>query len=438
MNYDDIPIHELIGEGYDDFWSFRGRYRVVKGSRGSKKSKTAAIWFIYNLMKYPEANLLVVRNTLLSLENSCFTELRWAINRLGVSELWEARRGKLELTYKPTGQKIFFRGMDDPMKIASIAAETGVLCWLWVEEAYEISREKDFDMIDETIRGRVPEGLFKQITLTFNPWSETHWLKRRFFDEITGYDEDGSPIYSERKGEISEDGEILAKTVNYKCNEWLDESDLRNFENLRLRDPSRYRVAGLGEWGVSFGLVYENFEVRAFSLDELRKLPETQAVFGLDFGYTNDPSALFCGIADKKNRVLYVFDELYSKGLTNLQLFSEIQRAGYSKEKIIADSSSPKDIAELRELGISRIRAAVKGPDSVNHGIQFARNFRIIISPKCKSFISEIANYRWCVDKLGNPKNIPEDNNNHLMDAMRYALEELNHKKSFSWNGFTS
>lgn len=438
MNYDEIPLRELIGEGYDDFWNFRGRYRVVKGSRASKKSKTTAIWFIYHMMKFPDANLLVVRNTLLSVENSCFTELRWAINRLGVSDLWSVKRRTLELTYKPTGQKIFFRGMDDPMKIASIAAEIGVLCWLWVEEAYEIVQESDFDMINESIRGRVPEGLFKQITLTFNPWNENHWLKKRFFDEITGYDEDGSPIYSERKNVISDDGQIMAKTVNYLSNEWLDESDLRNFEELRLRDPARYRVAGLGEWGVSEGLIYDNFEVRDFSLDELRKLPEMQAVFGLDFGYTNDPSALFCGIADKKNRIIYVFDELYSRGLTNLQLYSEILKAGYSKEKIIADSSSPKDIAELRELGISRIRAAVKGPDSINHGIQFAKNFKLVIKPKCKNFISEIANYRWVVDKSGKAKNTPEDRNNHLMDAMRYALEELNHRKAFSWNGFTS
>lgn len=438
MKFDEIPLRELIGEGYDDFWNFRGRYRVVKGSRASKKSKTAAIWFIYHMMKFPEANLLVVRNTLLSLENSCFTELRWAINRLGVSDRWTVKRKTLELTYKPTGQKIFFRGMDDPMKIASIAAETGVLCWLWVEEAYEITRESDFDMINESIRGRVPDGLFKQITLTFNPWNENHWLKRRFFDVITDYDEDGSPIYSERKETVSEDGQIMAKTVNYLSNEWLDESDLRNFEELRLRDPARYRVAGLGEWGVSFGLIYDNFEVRDFSIDDIRKLPEMQAVFGLDFGYTNDPSALFCGIADRKNRILYVFDELYLKGLTNIQLYCKIQKAGYSKEKIVADSSSPKDIAELRELGIPRIRAAVKGPDSINHGIQFARNFRIVIKPKCKSFISEIANYRWKVNKFGKAENTPEDTGNHLMDAMRYALEELNHRKSFSWNGFNS
>lgn len=434
LKYDEIPVRELIGEGYDDFWEFKGRYRIVKGSRASKKSKNTAIWFIYNLMKYPEANLLVVRNTLCSLENSCFTELRWAINRLGVSEMWQTRRKNLELTYTPTGQKIFFRGMDDPMKIASIATETGVLCWMWIEEAYEIRRECDFDMVNESIRGRVPDGLFKQITMTFNPWSETHWIKKRFFDEVTGYGGDGAPVYSERENTVSDDGEILAKTVNYKCNEWLDESDLRNFEELRIRDPARYRIAGLGEWGVAEGLVYDNFEVRDFPLDELRKLPGMQAVFGLDFGYTNDPSALFCGLADKKNRVIYVFDELYSKGLTNVQLFSEIQNAGYIKEKIVADSSSPKDIAELRELGISRIRAAVKGPDSVNHGIQFAKNFKIVIKPKCKSFISEIANYRWLVDKDGKAKNTPEDNNNHLMDAMRYALEDLNHRKTFGWS----
>lgn len=430
----EIALGELVGGGYKKFWNFRGRYRVVKGSRASKKSKTAALWFIYNLMKYPEANLLVVRKTFCTLKASCFTELKWAIRRLRVERFWEISESPLEMMYKPTGQRIYFRGLDDPMKITSITVGVGVLCWMWVEEAYELAREEDFDVIDESIRGAVPDGLFKQITLTFNPWNANHWLKRRFFDEQVGVDAAGVPIYSERKNNISDDGEILAMTTDYTCNEWLDESDRKLFERMKAENPSRFRVAGLGEWGSSEGLVYENFTVSDFSVDELRKMPGIKAVFGLDFGYTNDPSALFCGLADIASKRLYVFDELYSAGLTNLQLFDEINSRGYVKEKITADSASPKDIAELRGLGLLRIRAAVKGADSVNHGIQFARNFRIIIHPRCKNFFYEISNYRWAMDKLGHAKNVPVDSDNHLMDAMRYALEELNRGKAFSWD----
>ena len=131
-------------------------------------------------MKYPEANLLVVRKVFRTLKDSCFTELKWAINRLGVQAYWEIKESPLEMTYAPTGQKIYFRGLDDPLKVTSITVGTGCLCWMWIEEAYEITKEADFDMLDESIRGAIPPetGLFKQITLTFNPWNENGSLVR--------------------------------------------------------------------------------------------------------------------------------------------------------------------------------------------------------------------------------------------------------------------
>ncbi len=169
-----IRLSETVGKGYGTFWHWKGRYRVCKGSRASKKSKTTALWYIVNMMKYKNANLLVVRKVYRTLKDSCFTELKWAINRLGVSRFWEVKESPLEITYKPTGQKIFFRGLDDPLKITSIAAEKGNLCWCWIEEAYEITNEEDFNMLDESIRGKLGDnsdkenGLFKQITLTLN------------------------------------------------------------------------------------------------------------------------------------------------------------------------------------------------------------------------------------------------------------------------------
>ena len=147
--YIKVNLPKIVGAGYKDFWQFKGRYRVCKGSRASKKSKTTAINFIHNIMKYPDANLLVVRKVFRTLKDSCFTDLKWAINRLKVKDYWEIKESPLEMTYKPTGQKILFRGLDDPMKITSITVETGVLCWCWIEEAYEITKEKDFDMLNE-------------------------------------------------------------------------------------------------------------------------------------------------------------------------------------------------------------------------------------------------------------------------------------------------
>jgi phage terminase large subunit len=192
-------------------------------------------------------------------------------------------------------------------------------------------------------------------------------------------------------------------------------------------------VAGLGNWGITDGLVYENFEERFFDVEEVRN-SSTRAIFGLDFGYTNDPSALFCGIVDTGNKVLYVFDEMYEKALSNEDIADNIRKMGYSKEKIVGDSSEPKSIDRLRTLGIYRIKGARKGRDSINNGIDFIQDYKIIIHPKCNNFIKEISNYRWDADKSGRKLNKPVDDFNHLMDAMRYAMEDFIDGDTFSFD----
>jgi phage terminase large subunit len=180
------------------------------------------------------------------------------------------------MTYIPTGQKILFRGFDDVLKLASTTVEKGYLCWVWIEEAYEIESEADFEKLDLSVpRGTVPAPLFKQTTLTFNPWSEKHWLKKRFFD--------------------SERPDVDSYSTNYLINEFLDETDRAVFERLKEENPRRYAVSGLGEWGIADGLVYENWEVKEFDPAELGKETKEEwqyaSFFGLDYGYTNDPTA---------------------------------------------------------------------------------------------------------------------------------------------------
>ena len=367
-----LRLPEIVGRGYGTFWNFKGRYRVCKGSRASKKSKTTALNQIGRIMEYPEANLLVVRKTYRTLKDSCFAELKWAIHRLGVDAWWAVKESPLEMTYLPTGQKIYFRGLDDPLKVTSITVDVGQLCFLWLEEAYEVTREEDFDMLDESIRGESAPGLFKQITITFNPWNEHHWLKKRFFD-------------------VPPDPDILAMTTNYTCNEWLDDADKRLFERMRQNNPRRYRVAGLGDWGIVDGLIFENWEEREFDIDELRRRTELHTVFGLDFGYTNDPTALFCGMIDRVSRTLYVFDEMYEKGMSNERIAERVAAMGYAKERITADSAEPKSIDRLRELGLYRIRAARKGKDSIANGIDFLQDYRIIVHARCVHFITRLA-----------------------------------------------
>ena len=410
LKTNEVYLPEVIGKGYGTYWNYKGRYRVVKGSRASKKSTTTALNMIYRIMTYPNSNGLVIRKVFRTIKDSCFSQLKWAIHRLKVDKYWKATNSPLELTYLPTGQKILFRGLDDPLKVTSVAVDKGSLCFLWIEEAYEIMSEDDFNMLDESIRGQVPDGLFKQITLTLNPWNDRHWIKKRFFD--------------------TEDKDILAITTNYKCNEWLDESDLKVFETMKTHNPKRYRVAGLGEWGVVDGLVYENVREDRFNKEDvIKNNPDIKPVFGLDFGYTNDPTALFCGLLDLENYKIYVFDELYEKGLSNKNIYKEIEKMGYRKEKIIADSAEPKSIDELKDLGLYRISPAKKGKDSILNGVQFIQNFEIIVHPRCVNFMTEITNYQWAKDKFNKAINEPIDDFNHLQDAMRYAIEPYTRNK---------
>lgn len=214
----EISLQQTIGKGYADFWRFKGRYRVVKGGRGSKKSVTNALWIPYNMMKMPLANTLVLRKAFNTHKDSTWAQLKWAVNRLGVAHLWQFKKSPLEAIYKPTGQKILFRGLDDPMSITSITVDTGYLCWAWFEEAYQIMNEDDFDKVDMSIRGELPEGYFKQLTLTFNPWNEKHWLKQRFFD-------------------VKDDPNILALTTNYEINEFLGDDDRKLFDWMKEHKP---------------------------------------------------------------------------------------------------------------------------------------------------------------------------------------------------------
>lgn len=403
-----VHLPSIVGKHYGEFWRFKGRYKAVKGSRASKKSSTQSLKVITEIIENPNINWLVVRKVERTLRDSCYAQLKWAIHRLKVDNFFKCSTSPLEITYKPTGQKILFRGLDDPLKVTSITVEVGSLCRLWIEEAYEITSEDAFDRLDESIRGQLPKGMYHQVVLTFNPWSDRHWLKKRFFDEPSK--------------------NVLAMTTNYMCNEFLSEADLVLFEEMK-KNPRRYRTAGLGEWGIVEGLVYENWEEQVFDVHEISIRPSVRSAFGMDFGYVNDPSTLFCGLVDTVAREIYVFDEMYEKGMSNEDILSKISEMGYSKERIKADSAEPKSIAYLRKAGLTRIRAAKKGPDSIRAGISIIQDYKIIIHPRCVNFITEISNYTWDKDKFDNAINKPIDDFNHLMDAMRYAMEEFDGRK---------
>ncbi len=397
-----IRISEVIGGGYSDFWNCTSRYRVLKGGKASKKSSTTALNFIFRLMKYQGSNLLVVRRVMNTHRDSTFAQLSWAQTRLGVSHLWSNTVSPMEMCFLPTGQKILFRGFDDVLKLASATVPSGVLNFVWIEEAFEIEREADFDKLDLSMpRGKMPEGLFKQTTLTFNPWSASHWLKSRFFDK-------SSP-------------DVSTFSTNYMTNEFLDSTDLAVFERMAKNNRRKYEVAGLGNWGISEGLVFENFETAVLDIpkDELYAWKD---FFGLDYGYSNDPTAFIAFKVNPIRREIYVYDEFYKRRMLNRDIADEIIRKGYAKERIRADCAEPKSNEDLRRMGLSRIRPSQKGHDSILHGIAEINEYKIFVHPACVNTLHELSNYVYEDKPTVGGKVLPADHDNHLCDAMRYAF----------------
>lgn len=401
-----VNIAKVVGGSYKNFWNSRKRYVVVKGSRASKKSKTTALWIIYNLLKMPKANVLVVRNTYASLKDSCFADLEWACNQLKVKHLFEFKKSPLEIRVISTGQKILFRGLDTPDNITSLSVPVGYLCWSWFEEAYLINEEA-FNKVDLSLRG-VPEPYFVRHNITFNPWSE-NWLKDRFFDV--------------------EDEDVLAMTTTYRNNDFLDDKTIQLFKKIEENNPRRARVECYGEFGISEGLIYENWRVEEFDKNN-PELRDMKPINGLDWGYTNDPTAFINALVDEKNMKLYIYDEFYKQGMLNTDIADMIKYKGYGKSRIVADSAEPKSIDELKKLGITRLQGAIKGKDSIMQGTQRLQQFEIIVHPSCENTIIELSNYAYDKDKkTGKPINKPIDDFNHLMDSLRYAIQILETNK---------
>lgn len=400
-----IPLSKYLGKGYNRFHHSRNFYRVVKGGRGSKKSKSTALDYIYKMLKYPWANLLVVRRFSNTNKQSTYTDLKWAANRMKVSHLFKFNESLPEITVKETGQKILFRGLDDPLKITSITVDNGLLAWLWLEEAYQVENKDKFDTLVESIRGSVDDkNFFKQITVTFNPWSERHWLKSAFFDEETRFND------------------VFADTTTYRDNEWLDQQDIDRYEDLWRTNPRRAAVVANGDWGVAEGLVFDNYEIRDFDImATIKRVGETAA--GIDFGFTHDATTFPRLAVDLDNKELWIYAEHYEHAMTTDDIYNMIVDADMKNALITADSAEQRLIAELRAKGINRIIPSVKGAGSINAGIDFMKQFKIYIHPSCVKTIEEFDTYIYKQDKDGKWLNEPIDANNHIIDAVRYSLE---------------
>ena len=435
MSNERISLQEIVGKGYATFWNFKGDEIIIQGSKSSKKSKTAALRWMKLLKQYPRACLLATRDTEKTIRDSVFADLKWAAKKIKTYDEWDFIRNPLEATNRITEQKILFRGLDDWQKIASITIDDPnlVLCWVWFEEAFEIEKKDTYDKVRMSIRGKMPEGYFNQSLATLNPWSDQHFIVKKITSKLTPDEKilekkGKQELITEEEQEFVYNGQNVKEKVsqllmitNYKLNEFLDIKDYARFEQKKKEDYEDYKTSGLGMPGISKGLIFRNWRI-----EDTEKYKNTFELIrrGLDFGYSSDPSAFLQFNVNLKTKQIVVFDEFGATELTNEMLANELKKRIEPYALIKADAAEPKSIAELNNLGINAIPAQ-KGPDSVLHGIKWLKGFEIIVDPKCKGLIEELGLYRWKVDKLDNPLNIPEDKNNHYIDALRYGSDDL-------------
>lgn len=392
---------EVFNRAYVDIldsYKYRNDYRYISllGGAGSGKSVGITQRTILRVLYEEGHRILVVRKVASTIRNSVFRLFLDILDEWGLTRFFKISNSYMTIT-APNGSEIIFVGLDDPEKIKSIAGITSI----WVEEATELT-QNDFNQLDLRVRGNL--GVHKEVILTFNPISETHWIKKRFYD---------NPAH-----------DVIALKTTYLDNAFLDDKYVEVLQSLEHTDPVYYRVYCLGEWGSTGDLVWSNYRIENIPLDD----SYYDSVFcGLDFGF-NDPSALVkIGMKDGE---VYILEEFYQKGLTNTELISKLQ--GYKQYRIIADSAEPDRIKEFYQKGFN-IKGAVKGKNSVKKGIDYIRGVKLHIHPNCTNTITEISNYNYEKDKEGNPTENPIGVNDHLMSALRYGTEPLHRQDKLTF-----
>lgn len=402
----DWKLPEMVSSAYAPLFDSKMRYIAYKGSRGSGKSEATATKVIYDIVTKRYVNWLVLRRYANTNRQSTFTLLKKVAYRMKVGHLFQFNGSLPEITYKPTGQKILFRGADKPLSITSVSVDTGNLCRLWIEESYQLELEETFETVDESMRGIIndPDGFYQTI-LTFNPWSERHWLKKRFFDEDTKVDNS------------------LSLTTTYKDNPFLDDDYINRLLEMTKRNPRRARVAVFGDWGVAEGLVYENTVVEEFKLKDVLK--GAHVVHGMDWGFSTDPTAFIEAAVNTKTKDVYIFNEMYQSHMLTDNIHKWLVTNRHQRDDIRADYANGGDriIAELRGKGIPNIKRAFKY--NIMVGVTYLQGYKIHVLPKCVHTIEELNTYAFDKDKEGFWINEPIDKNNHLMDSLRYAIEPL-------------
>lgn len=398
-------VHKHIkNNDYTHYW--------LKGGRGSLKSSFIGTEIPLGIMRDAQkglmSNAVVIRRVKDTLRGSVYEQIKWAIYMMKVENEWEMPDSKLQMTYKPTGQVIIFKGADNPKKLKSTKVFVGYIKYVWFEECDEFESHDKITNINQSLLRGGPEYC---VFYSFNPpESQRNWCNKEVL--------------------VKRDDTFVSHTTYLQApKEWLGEQFLIEAEHMKKVKPEKYCHDYLGEVTGTGGEVFTNLDIREITDEEIQVFDRLK--FGLDFGYAGDPLAFIKANYDKTRRRLFIFDEVYGTRLSNADAVKLIKEINPLNDQVTADSAEPRTINEFKLLGL-RITGAKKGPDSVKNGIKFLQDLEsIIIDPvRCPNAYREFNEYEIEKDKDGNLRGDFPDKNNHAIDATRYAMEyEILQKK---------
>ena len=405
----DIRLSEKIGSAfYDvahDVFLHGHTHYDFSGGRGSLKSSTVSVLVPLLLINNPGTHALVLRKVANTIRDSVYAQYIWAIGELGMAAYWEAKVSPMELIYKPTGQKIMFRGADDPMKIKSIKVPFGYIAVTHFEEKDQFAGRAEIrTILQSTMRGGSKYWNFE----SYNPpISRDNWAN---------------------KDSMEERGDRLCHKSTYlqAPPEWLGEQFLAEAEHLKATDERAYQHEYLGIPVGTGGNVFDNLELREITDEEMSHFDHIYQ--GVDYGWFPDPFAFIRLHYDRARETIYLMDEICQNKLTNEASGNIIIQRGYKDAYITCDSAEPKSVADYRAMGLPA-KAAVKGPGSVDYGMKWLQRRKIVIDRKrTPNAYNEFVNYEYDRNKDGDIISGYPDENNHLIDATRYAVERISRR----------
>ena len=405
----DILLSEKIGSAFygvaHDVFHHGHTHYDFSGGRGSLKSSTVSVLVPLLLIKNPGTHALVLRKVANTIRDSVYAQYIWAIGELGMAAYWEAKVSPMELIYKPTGQKIMFRGADDPMKIKSIKVPFGYIAVTHFEEKDQFSGRAEIrTILQSTMRGGSKYWNFE----SYNPpISRDNWANKDSLEERT-------------------DRLCHKSTYLQAPPEWLGEQFLAEAEHLKATDERAYQHEYLGIPVGTGGNVFDNLELREITDEEMSHFDHIYQ--GVDYGWFPDPFAFIRLHYDRARETIYLMDEIYQNKLTNEASGNIIIQRGYKDAYITCDSAEPKSVADYRAMGLPA-KAAVKGPGSVDYGMKWLQRRKIVIDRKrTPNAYNEFVNYEYDRNKDGDIISGYPDENNHLIDATRYAVERISRR----------